>query len=160
MLSCWNHFLTFSYSSFLLYLICTKGESSHHHEILDEIRQLGMLFVQDTSFVFLDFAYANNCTRYMFQKLAEMAEVLQARETKLVQMSKDNHQLMEDNSILRKYVFAEKNFLLFKAVFLPVSLSPNMSKSAFTLFFLSRIHWGHLKKEIHEIWVNISLFEF
>ncbi|XP_012935003.1 TATA element modulatory factor [Aplysia californica] len=35
------------------------------------------------------------------QKLAEMAEVLQARENKLIQLSKDNHQLMEDNSILR-----------------------------------------------------------
>ncbi|KAH9494907.1 TATA element modulatory factor 1 [Bulinus truncatus] len=35
------------------------------------------------------------------QKLAEMAEVLQARENKLVQLSKDNHQLMEDNNILR-----------------------------------------------------------
>lgn len=37
-----------------------------------------------------------------FQKLAEMAEVLQARENKLVQLSKENHQLMEDNNILRK----------------------------------------------------------
>ncbi|CAL1540630.1 unnamed protein product [Lymnaea stagnalis] len=35
------------------------------------------------------------------QKLAEMAEVLQARETKLIQLSKDNHQLMEDKNILQ-----------------------------------------------------------
>ncbi|BFZ03381.1 hypothetical protein BsWGS_06419 [Bradybaena similaris] len=37
----------------------------------------------------------------LLKKLAEMAEVLQARENKLVQLSKENHQLTEDNSILR-----------------------------------------------------------
>ncbi|GFO33209.1 TATA-element modulatory factor [Plakobranchus ocellatus] len=36
------------------------------------------------------------------QKLAEMAEVLQARETKLIQLSKENHSLAEDTSILRR----------------------------------------------------------
>ena len=36
------------------------------------------------------------------QKLAEMAEVLQARESKLVQLSKDNNDLLETNSILRR----------------------------------------------------------
>ncbi|CAG5130326.1 unnamed protein product [Candidula unifasciata] len=37
----------------------------------------------------------------LLKKLAEMAEVLQARENKLVQLSKENHQLTEDNNILR-----------------------------------------------------------
>ncbi|RUS88994.1 hypothetical protein EGW08_003241, partial [Elysia chlorotica] len=35
------------------------------------------------------------------QKLAEMAEVLQAREAKLISLSKENHSLAEDVSILR-----------------------------------------------------------
>lgn len=36
------------------------------------------------------------------QKLADMAEVLQAREDKLLNMSKENCELMEANSIIRK----------------------------------------------------------
>ena len=44
------------------------------------------------------------CTKLAMcaQKLAEMAEVLQARESKLVQLSKDNNDLLETNSILRR----------------------------------------------------------
>lgn len=38
----------------------------------------------------------------IFQKLAEMSEVLQAREDKLLQLSKENCDLMETNSILQK----------------------------------------------------------
>ncbi|XP_059172684.1 TATA element modulatory factor-like isoform X2 [Physella acuta] len=38
----------------------------------------------------------------LLKKLAEMAEVLQARESKLIQLSKDNHELTEDNNILRQ----------------------------------------------------------
>ncbi|XP_025113068.1 TATA element modulatory factor-like isoform X2 [Pomacea canaliculata] len=37
----------------------------------------------------------------LLKKLAEMAEILQARETKLVQLSRDNNDLLETNSILR-----------------------------------------------------------
>ncbi|XP_060071462.1 TATA element modulatory factor-like isoform X2 [Ylistrum balloti] len=37
----------------------------------------------------------------VLKKMAEMAEVIQARENKLLQMSKDNNDLMETNSILR-----------------------------------------------------------
>ncbi|XP_076437011.1 uncharacterized protein LOC143276311 isoform X2 [Babylonia areolata] len=37
----------------------------------------------------------------LLKKLAEMAEVLQARERQLVQLSKDNNDLLETNSILR-----------------------------------------------------------
>lgn len=38
------------------------------------------------------------------QKLAEMAEVLQAREDKLIVLSKENMDLVETNNILRKLV--------------------------------------------------------
>ena len=47
----------------------------------------------------------------IFQKLAEMAEVLQAREDKLLQLSKDNCDLVEANSILTKLVAL--NFSIF-----------------------------------------------
>lgn len=40
----------------------------------------------------------------LFQKIAELTEILQARESKMVQMSKDSNDLMETNNILRKYV--------------------------------------------------------
>lgn len=36
------------------------------------------------------------------QKLAEMSEILQHRENKLVQLSRENNDLLESNSILRK----------------------------------------------------------
>ena len=38
----------------------------------------------------------------LLQKIAELTEILQARESKLVQMSKDNNDLMETTNILRK----------------------------------------------------------
>ncbi|XP_055954478.1 TATA element modulatory factor isoform X4 [Patella vulgata] len=40
-------------------------------------------------------------TEKLLKKLAEMAEVLQARENKLVHLSKENNDLLETNSILR-----------------------------------------------------------
>lgn len=43
----------------------------------------------------------NQQDKDIVKKLAEMAEVLQARERQLVQLSKDNNDLMETNSILR-----------------------------------------------------------
>lgn len=38
----------------------------------------------------------------LLQKIAELTEILQARESKLVQLSKDNNDMMETNNILRK----------------------------------------------------------
>ncbi|KAK7448398.1 hypothetical protein BaRGS_00040102 [Batillaria attramentaria] len=43
----------------------------------------------------------NQQEKDVVKKLAEMAEILQARETRLVQLSKDNNDLLETNSILR-----------------------------------------------------------
>ncbi|KAK7112682.1 TATA element modulatory factor-like isoform X3 [Littorina saxatilis] len=43
----------------------------------------------------------NQQDKDVVKKLAEMAEVLQARENKLVQLSKDNNDFLEANSILR-----------------------------------------------------------
>jgi hypothetical protein len=40
--------------------------------------------------------------QFYLQKLAETAEILQAREKQLMQLSKDNNDLLETNSILRK----------------------------------------------------------
>ena len=39
---------------------------------------------------------------FFMQKLAEMAEVLEARESRLLELSKENMDLQESNSILRK----------------------------------------------------------
>ncbi|XP_021344682.1 TATA element modulatory factor-like, partial [Mizuhopecten yessoensis] len=40
----------------------------------------------------------------VFQKMAEMEEVILARESKLVQLSKENNDLLETNSILRNQI--------------------------------------------------------
>ena len=45
----------------------------------------------------------SNMFPFPFQKLADMAEVLDAREKKLVELSRDNIDLVEAKSILQKY---------------------------------------------------------
>ena len=51
--------------------------------------------------IYLEIWWQNGTFFATIQKLAEMAEVLDARERKLLELSKANMDLREDNCILR-----------------------------------------------------------
>ncbi|XP_056019918.1 TATA element modulatory factor-like isoform X2 [Ostrea edulis] len=48
--------------------------------------------------------FENNQQEKLIKKIAELTEILQARESKMVQMSKDSNDLMETNNILRNQI--------------------------------------------------------
>ncbi|XP_061180944.1 TATA element modulatory factor-like isoform X2 [Saccostrea echinata] len=48
--------------------------------------------------------FENDQQQKLIKKIAELTEILQARESKLVQMSKDNNDLMETSNILRNQI--------------------------------------------------------
>lgn len=48
--------------------------------------------------------FENDQQQKLIKKIAELTEILQARESKLVQLSKDNNDMMETNNILRNQI--------------------------------------------------------